>query len=512
MLLDTTKLLQDLFGAAAELTLNQLGGRLLSRIAPVSDRKLPVITFPGFMSPEASLAPLNQFLNRQGFNARSWGLGRNLGPQEERWNAHLEAITKRLADRVKRFADESSAPVSLVGHSLGGIYARELACRLNGEIDRVITLGTPTIHPYAEYRHNKLISTIVGWSQRQSATEWGGANGLLHWHADRPKLPCVAIHSPIDGFVHEGNCCIPDYIVTQSRQNAPRENIRVLASHIGMTFSPWVLLAVADRLLADRDHWQPFDASRYLPGALKGVVPVMYPSAEVASRAHGHAKAGARDSRSKVVDRLLDEHRCLNGLVRVLESRSSKHPGMADYYLLRDIVGYVHDYAERVHHPTEDLLVRKLLLRKPGAKGLVERLQREHDSASMATRKLLDQLDELIKKPAAEHARAVRKACVAFAERQRAHMRFEDEKIFPCGVASLSSADWRTIEARLFASEDPLFGRKIGARHRVLYEYLLAHEKKLHAALVERSTEARASRVRGRRRGLPAVAGAQGSI
>jgi pimeloyl-ACP methyl ester carboxylesterase len=240
MLLDTTKLLQDFFGAAAELTLNQLGGRLLSRIAPVSDRKLPVITFPGFMSPEASLAPLNQFLNRQGFNARSWGLGRNLGPQDERWSAHLEAMTKRLAGKVKRFADESSAPVSLVGHSLGGIYARELACRLNGEIDRVITLGTPTIHPYAEYRHNKLISTIVGWSQRQSATEWGGANGLLHWYADRPKLPCVAIHSPIDGFVHEGNCSIPDYIVAQSRQSAPRENVRVLATHIGMTFSPWV--------------------------------------------------------------------------------------------------------------------------------------------------------------------------------------------------------------------------------------------------------------------------------
>jgi hemerythrin-like domain-containing protein len=234
----------------------------------------------------------------------------------------------------------------------------------------------------------------------------------------------------------------------------------------------------------------------------------MYPSAEVASRVHGHAKAGSQDSRSKVVDRLLDEHRCFNGLVRVLESRSSKHPGMADYYLLRDIVGYVHDYAERVHHPTEDLLARKLLLRKPGAKRLVERLQREHDSASMATRKLLDQLDELIEKPAAERTRAVRKACIAFAAHQRAHMRFEDDKLFPCAAASLSSADWRTIEARLFANDDPLFGRKIGARHRVLYEYLMAHEKKLHAALVERSTEAGARRVRGRRRGLPAVAGA----
>ena len=122
--------------------------------------------------------------------------------------------------------------MSLVGHSLGGIYARELACRLNGESrSRHYARDTHLFIRMAEYRHNKLVSTIVGWSQRQSATEWGGANGLLHWYADRPKLPCVAIHSPIDGFVHEGNCCIPDYIVTQSRQNAPRENIRVLATH-----------------------------------------------------------------------------------------------------------------------------------------------------------------------------------------------------------------------------------------------------------------------------------------
>jgi hemerythrin-like domain-containing protein len=510
MLVESTRLLQDFVGAAAELSLNQLGGRLLSRIAPVADRRLPVITLPGFMAPEASLAPLNQFLNRQGFNAQSWGLGRNVGPQDEGWGPHLERTTKRLARTVRRLADECSAPVSLVGHSLGGIYARELACRLQGDVDRVITLGTPTFHPYAENRHNRLVARIVGWSHRLSATEWGGATGLLHWYTDRPKLPCVAVHSPIDGFVHEGNCYIPDYIVAQSGEDAPRENVRVLATHIGMTFSPWVLLAIADRLLADRANWRPFDASRYLPRVIKRMVPVIYPSVEVASRARCKDDPEQRDSRSRVVDRLLDEHRDLDGLVRMLETRSS-HRGplrSADYYLLRDIVRYVHDYAERVHHPAENLLVRKVLLRNPGAKRLVERLQREHELASMETQKLLDRLDKVIKRPGTERARAVRKACVAFARHQRAHMRFENEKIFPSGISSLSSVDWRTIEARLFAAEDPLFGRVIAARHRVLYEYLLAHERKPHAALGERSARACTGRTRRRRNGLAAMAGA----
>jgi hemerythrin-like domain-containing protein len=210
-----------------------------------------------------------------------------------------------------------------------------------------------------------------------------------------------------------------------------------------------------------------------------------------------------------VVDRLLDEHRHLGGLIRVLEVTSG-HRGplrKADYYLLRDIVGYVHDYAERVHHPTEDLLVRKLLLRQSGAKRLVERLQRQHESASMETQRLLDQLDALVR-PGAEPTRAARKACAVFAKHQRAHLRFEDEKIFPRAIASLSGADWKAIGARLFAAEDPLFGRKIGARHRVLYEYLLAHARNPHPTPVERSARTCAGGARRRRNGLTAMAGA----
>jgi TctA family transporter len=101
---------------------------------------------------------------------------------------------------------------------------------------------------------------------------------MLHWDADHPALPCVAIHSPLDGVVDEDACHIPGYIVAASGNHSPRENIRVLSSHIGMSVSPWVLLAVADRLLAQRSHWRPFDPQSYFPAYLAGAVRVMYPS------------------------------------------------------------------------------------------------------------------------------------------------------------------------------------------------------------------------------------------
>jgi hypothetical protein len=282
-------LLADLAGATGERALNRIGARALARMAPVAGRPRPVITIPGFMATAESLAPMNDFLNRQGFTSRAWALGRNRGLEGASWSANLDRIRRRLADQARALADECSAPVSLVGHSLGGVYARELAHHLEGEIDRVITLGSPTFHPYRRDRHNQVIQAIGTWVNRQRATEFGGRAGLLHWDADRPRLPCVAIHSPIDGFVHESACHIPGYIVAQSSRKAPRENVRVLATHTGMTVSVWVLLAVADRLAADRRKWVPFDPGAYFPPYLGHVARCVYPPAEELWRDRGIA-------------------------------------------------------------------------------------------------------------------------------------------------------------------------------------------------------------------------------
>jgi len=280
MLADLFRLQLDFLGARTELAFSFMSDGLLRQLAPAADRKQPVITLPGFLASEASLVRLNRFLNRQGFSAQSWGLGRNLGPKGMEWDRHVDEIRKSLTNKVKALADETSLPVALVGQSLGGVYARELALRLEGEIDRVIMLGAPTFHPYKTDRHNRVVASLGYWLNRQSSAKFAGRAGLLHWEADRPKLPCVAIHSPIDGIVDENACHIPGYIVEHSGHGAPRENIRVLSSHIGMCVSPWVLLAVADRLLARRDPWQTFKPHAYFPAHFKHAVNLMYPNAD----------------------------------------------------------------------------------------------------------------------------------------------------------------------------------------------------------------------------------------
>lgn len=279
MFTDLLKLQLDLAGARAELGVLLFTGGILKKLAPVADRAAPVITIPGFLASEDSLIRMNRFLGQQGFRARSWGLGKNLGPQGQDWNRHLDDVGDRLMEQVQRLADETSTPVSLVGQSLGGVYARELALRLEEEVDRVIMLGSPTFHPYKHDRHNRVLSTLGYWLNRQSTSEFAGREGMLHWDYDHPALPCVAIHSPLDGIVDEQACHIPGYIVRHNSAKAPRENIRILSSHIGMCVSPWVLLAVADRLVADREHWEPFDPGNYFNGAFGQAAALMYPNA-----------------------------------------------------------------------------------------------------------------------------------------------------------------------------------------------------------------------------------------
>jgi pimeloyl-ACP methyl ester carboxylesterase len=278
---DFLKLQADMLAARAELGLALTGSWLLDKVAPNADGHRPVVTIPGFLASETTLSRLGQFLNRRGFAAQSWGMGRNLGTQGETWNDVLDQMTHDVGATIRRLADEHAAPVSLVGQSLGGVYARELAAQIPDEIDRVIMLGSPTLHPYILSHHNRVIAQMGYWVSRQTHAELAGRRGLLHLDPDRPALPCISIHSPCDGVVDEASAVIPQYIIDQSDKAAPRENLRVLSSHIGMSINPWVLLAVADRLVQDRDDWEAFDPYRYFPEKLEAVVSTLYPARDV---------------------------------------------------------------------------------------------------------------------------------------------------------------------------------------------------------------------------------------
>ena len=168
-------------------------------------------------------------------------------------------------------------------------HGRQARAALAGSVQRVIMLGSPTFHPYITGHHNRVIGAFGYWLNGQSHSELAGRKGLLHWDPEDPPLPCIAIHSPVDGVVDEASSVIPNYIVSRSDPSAPRENLRVFSSHVGMGVNPWVLLAIADRLAQDKDDWQEFDPYRYFPDSLHWAVSLLFPSQEEVAGVAGPA-------------------------------------------------------------------------------------------------------------------------------------------------------------------------------------------------------------------------------
>lgn len=276
--LDFLRLQGDALWAGGEFTAKVLTEPLLDQIAPRADGATPVLTLPGFSGPEVSLRPLNRFLNRRGFVADSWGLGINRGPKSMDYIATLGGL---LGDRIKSMADENGKAVSLIGQSLGGVYARELARMFPNDVDRVITLGSPANlragHHNGINKGVRMASRlIIGRPVEELLNE--AEIEELALHEPPQDVPLVAIYSPYDGVVHEDLAMIPEEFLDLD-DDTPRENIEIICSHIGMGVNPLVLLAVADRLLEDRNNWRAFNARDYMPEPLKGLPKLFFPEA-----------------------------------------------------------------------------------------------------------------------------------------------------------------------------------------------------------------------------------------
>lgn len=197
----------------------------------------PVLVFPGLVATDLSTRPLRQFLEGLGYAAYPWERGRNLGPRD----GLLEACMARIAQLRKRHRKK----VSLIGWSLGGLYARELAKVAPKDIRLVITLGTPfTGHPKATNAW-RLYELVAGHRI--------GAPEIHEPLRSAPPVPTTSIYSRTDGVV-AWQCCI--------EKEGPRtENIEIEASHFGLGLNPAALYAIADRLAQPAGQWRPFDRS-----------------------------------------------------------------------------------------------------------------------------------------------------------------------------------------------------------------------------------------------------------
>ena len=211
-----------------------------------------VLVLPGFTADDPSTAALRWFLSDRGYRAVPWGLGCNLGPTDKILDGMAALVEKLCRDRER---------ISIIGWSLGGIFARELGRETPDAIRSVITLGSP-------FRLTD-----------QDMEPTGGAtapyNALASLHSDRAKgalqpdderpeirVPVTNIYTRADGVAPwqscvdvRGGCC---------------ENIEIPGSHCGLGHNPVALAIIADRLAQHEGAWRPYEVK----GCLSAIVRV----------------------------------------------------------------------------------------------------------------------------------------------------------------------------------------------------------------------------------------------
>ncbi|GAA4052844.1 esterase/lipase family protein [Parerythrobacter jejuensis] len=198
-----------------------------------------VLVLPGFMASDSSTRPLRSLLKQLGYETSGWGLGRNVRVDE----ARIEAMADCVNELYERTGHKK---VSLVGWSLGGVFARELAKMMPEKVRLVISLGSPISDDRNHTNARRLFEYLNG---KEPEVMKGGNFQKL---AEAPPVPTTSMLTKTDGVVHWRGS-----IQAEADQT---ENIEVYASHCGMGANPSVAFAIADRLAQPEGEWKPFHA------------------------------------------------------------------------------------------------------------------------------------------------------------------------------------------------------------------------------------------------------------
>jgi pimeloyl-ACP methyl ester carboxylesterase len=220
--------------ALLEIVTLNLTRKHLRKIAPLGDGH-PVMVLPGFMGDDGYNAAMRRFLGGLNYSVHGWGLGRNLGPRG--------GVLEGLRERIHALYERQQRQVSLVGHSLGGIFARELAREYPDKVRQVISLGSP-------FGRGRMSASVPArlFSALNPPQDVPVDQDRIHL---APPVPFTAIYSKGDGIVN--------WQTTLQHEGHDRsQNIQVRGSHCGMTLNPVIWYLVAERLATHPDEWRPF--------------------------------------------------------------------------------------------------------------------------------------------------------------------------------------------------------------------------------------------------------------
>lgn len=211
----------------------------------------PVMVMPGFMGSETSTKALRVYLQKLGYDVYDWGMGRNFGKIE-----YLDLLLARLDEIYFQTGRE----VSLIGWSLGGVYARQVAKERPDKIRQLITMGSPFSGLTEPNNISWLYSVISGGRKVKNINQ-----AFLDSLPAPAAVPTTAIYSKSDGIVNWKMCM-------EAEETDIHQNIEVRGSHIGMGSNFSILRILDDRLQLEKYNWEPFQP--------KGIInrKVLYPS------------------------------------------------------------------------------------------------------------------------------------------------------------------------------------------------------------------------------------------
>ena len=216
--------------------LDHFAARVASVPQPVGDGH-PVVVYPGLGAGAITTSHLRRFLAESGFTVHDWEGGVNTGP-----SGVLDDWLGELDERVQTLHRLHERKVSLIGWSLGGVYAREIAKRCPDSVRQVITLATP----FNSLGGGNHAGTIYKLLNRESAHITPEVEARLR---ECPPVPTTSIYSKTDGIVAWRGCL--------ERKGTRSENVEVATSHLGIVSHPQVLRIIANRLAQPEGQWRP---------------------------------------------------------------------------------------------------------------------------------------------------------------------------------------------------------------------------------------------------------------
>ena len=201
----------------------------------------PVLVLPGFTASDTSTEPMRRLLRHLGYDTYDWTLGQNFGPTPH--------IVRGLLQRFDSIRVITGQPVTVIGWSLGGLYARALAERAPDDVRHVVTLGSPfRLTKNDETNAGRLFDALSPLHRQERAHTTTFRREPYH---GAPRVASTAVFTRTDGVVPWRSC-----VDEPGRRS---ENIEVRGSHCGLGMNPAVMVVLADRLQLGVGEWRPFE-------------------------------------------------------------------------------------------------------------------------------------------------------------------------------------------------------------------------------------------------------------